>query len=122
MRIPRPDRARGTEFNDLGRLMPLSNADKKRFRSIGHGLHPIVTIAEKGLSETVRGEIDRALSQHELIKVKVVGADREQKAELVKTLQKDFSAECVQQIGHVVLLYRAAKEPDPRLSNILRNP
>lgn len=115
-------RFRPNRFIATGTDMPLNNADKKRFRSIGHGLHPIVTIAEKGLSETVRGEIDRALSQHELIKVKVVGADREQKAELVKTLQKDFSAESVQQIGHVVLLYRAAKEPNPRLSNILRNP
>ncbi len=100
--------------------MTLSNADKKRFRQIGHGLKPIVTIAQKGLTENILTEMQRALNDHELIKVKVAGADREQKQELVTALCGELKAECVQTIGHVILLYRAAKKPDPRLSNILR--
>jgi len=99
--------------------MPLSNTDKKRFRQIGHSLNPIITIAEKGLSENVRLEIDRALNDHELIKLKLVCA-REEKKQLSDTICADFNAECVQSIGHVLLLHRAAKKPDPKLSNILR--
>lgn len=100
--------------------MSLSNADKKQFRKIGHGLNPIVTIAEKGLTDNIRQEIDRALEEHELIKIKLI-AGREDKQALTDTICADFKAECVQSIGHVILVYRGAKKPDPKLSNILRN-
>ena len=100
--------------------MPTSNADKKRFRQIGHGLNPVVTIAQKGLSANIREELDRALNDHELIKVKLV-AGREDKQALTEQICADFNAECIQSIGHVILLYRAARQPDPKLSNLLRN-
>ena len=99
--------------------MPLSNADKKRFRQIGHSLNPIITIAEKGLSDNIRLEIDRALKDHELIKIKLV-CGKEEKQQLADTICSDFKAECVQSIGHILLLYRATRKPDPKLSNILR--
>jgi len=49
--------------------MSLSTATKKQYRTIGHGLNPVVTIAGNGLSAGVMAEIDRALEDHELIKV-----------------------------------------------------
>ncbi|GAB5499253.1 MAG: ribosome assembly RNA-binding protein YhbY [Pseudohongiellaceae bacterium] len=100
--------------------MPLSNADKKRYRQIGHSLNPVVTIAQKGLSETIREELERALAEHELIKVKIV-ADRDEKKVLAAQICADFNAECVQSIGHVILLFRAARKPDPKLSNLVRH-
>ena len=45
----------------------LTPKQKKRFRAIGHTLRPVVTIAEKGLTASVNGEINRALNDHELI-------------------------------------------------------
>ena len=60
--------------------MTISSADKKYLRQLGHQLNPIVTVARKGLNDNVLLEIDRALSDHELIKVKVVTGDRESKA------------------------------------------
>jgi RNA-binding protein len=102
--------------------MALSNAAKKRFRSIGHNLKPVVIIAQKGITENVHDEIERALKDHELIKLKLVTSDRADKQALITTICSEFKAECVQSIGHVALLYRAAKKPDPRLSNLLRNP
>ena len=101
--------------------MTISNADKKRFRQIGHQLNPVVTIAQKGLSENVREEVERALADHELIKIKIAGSDRTQKQQLTRQICADFRAECVQSIGHVLLLYRAAAKPDPRLSNLKRD-
>ena len=101
--------------------MPLSNSSKKQLRAIGHNLKPIVTIAQKGLTDNIKNEIDRALRDHELIKIKLLAADRDEKQTLGDTICKEFDAECVQSIGHVMLLYRRAKKQDPRLSNLKRN-
>jgi len=100
--------------------MTISNTEKKRFRQIGHGLNPIVTIAQKGYTENIREELDRALNDHELIKVRLAVGDREVKRELTEAVCGDLGAECVQSIGHVVLLYREAKKPNPKLSNLKR--
>ena len=101
--------------------MILSNADKKRFRSIGHKLSPVVTVAQKGVTENIKTEIERALKQHELIKIKLITSTREEKKGLTDSLCQEFSAECIQSIGHVILVYRPSKKPDPRLSNIGRS-
>ena len=50
--------------------MAISAEQKKAMRSIGHNLNPVVTIAGNGLSENVLEELNRALDDHELIKVK----------------------------------------------------
>ena len=48
-----------------------TNQDIKQLRAIGHKLKPVVTIAGNGLSEGVITELDRALQDHELIKIKL---------------------------------------------------
>lgn len=100
--------------------MAIGNALKKQYRAIGHKLNPIVSIAQKGLSENVRLEIERALTDHELIKIKLLAADREAKSAMLETICQEFRAECVQSIGHTALLYRRAKKNEGRLSNIKR--
>jgi RNA-binding protein len=100
--------------------MSLTNDRKKYLRSLGHNLNPVVTVATKGLTEGVMAEIDRALSDHELIKVKLSVGDRDLKKEMVTTICEQLKADNVQLIGHVLLLFRAAKKPDPKLSNLLR--
>lgn len=101
--------------------MTSSSQQLKQLRAIAHRLKPIVTIAQKGLAESVCKEIDRALSEHELIKIKVLAADRAARQEIAEEISRITGAERVQQIGNIVVLYRAAKQPDPRLSNILRH-
>jgi RNA-binding protein len=100
--------------------MSLTATQKKQYRTIGHGLHPIVTVAGNGLSEGVQLEVDRALEDHELIKVKFSVGDREIKKQLIQQLCEQVQAELVQQIGNIALLYRAAEQPDPKLSNLTR--
>ncbi len=96
----------------------LSNAEKKHYRSIGHPLSPVVTIAGDGLSDGVLAELDRALNDHELIKVKVAIADRDSRAAVIDEICRITQAVDVQQIGKVVLLLREAKKPNQKLSNI----
>ncbi len=98
--------------------MSLSNEQKKNYRSIGHSLNPIVTIAGNGLTDNVLAEINRALDDHELIKIKVVVADRDARVQVIQDICKRTKAVDVQQIGKVALLLREAKKPNTKLSNI----
>ncbi|MBS98670.1 MAG: ribosome assembly RNA-binding protein YhbY [Oceanospirillaceae bacterium] len=100
--------------------MSLSPEQKKQFRTLGHQINPIVTVAGNGLSENVQLEVDRALEDHELIKVKFAVGDRELKKTLIRELCEIVEAELIQEIGNIALIYRAALEPNPKLSNLLR--
>jgi RNA-binding protein len=77
-------------------------------------------IAGNGLTETVLTEIDRALEDHELIKVRISIMDREVRSALIAEISKIMKCETVQTIGKVALFYRAALEANPKLSNLLR--
>ncbi len=100
--------------------MEITSAYKQQLKSIGHKLKPIITIADKGLSENINKEIDRALGDHELIKIRIVVDDRTLRRELADSVATKHSAQIAQRIGNIVLLYRQAKKPNPKLSNLLR--
>jgi RNA-binding protein len=97
-----------------------ANLDVKQMRAIGHKLKPVVTVAGNGVSDTVVAEIDRALNQHELIKIKLAVGGREAKAAVTEQICKRSRGELVQSIGNMILVVRRTKEPDPRLSNLIR--
>lgn len=97
-----------------------ANQNTKQLRAIGHKLKPVVTVAANGLSDTVAAELDRALSQHELIKVKVAVGGRDAKAAIADEICKRTGAKLVQSIGNMLLLMRRTAQPDPRLSNLIR--
>lgn len=98
--------------------MSLTPEQKKQYRTLGHDLNPIVTVAGKGLSENIQLEVDRALEDHELIKVKFAVGDRTLKKALIRELCTIVEAELVQEIGNIALIYRAARKPNPKLSNL----
>lgn len=100
--------------------MLLTADRKKALRALGHNLKPVVTIADKGLSANVCAELDRALRDHELIKIKLAVADRQLRHRLIDEVCTSCEAELVQSIGKVALVLRRADKPDPRLSNLLR--
>ena len=97
-----------------------SNQDIKQLRAIGHKLKPVVTVAGKGLSDAVIAEVDRALSQHELIKIKLSVGSKDTKTAVTQELCERTGAELVQSIGNVIVVLRRTAQPDPRLSNLLR--
>jgi RNA-binding protein len=77
-------------------------------------------VSERGLSEGVSLEVERALEDHELIKVKLGLADPAARRAMATELCEQHRAELIQAVGKVVLIYRAAQKPNPRLSNLLR--
>ena len=94
--------------------MPLKASQKKNLRGQAHHLKPLVTVADKGLSETVVAEIERALNDHELIKVKLRG-DREVRKAWAQSIAGQCKAELVQSIGQVACFYR--KHPEKPVIN-----
>ena len=98
----------------------LDSKTRRAYRRIGHDLSPVVLIGDAGLSEAVLAETNRALEDHELIKVKVPAGDRELRRELIDALCSHTGASLVQVIGRVALIHRSAAEPDPKKSNVLR--
>lgn len=101
--------------------MSLQARDRRDLRRIGHHLDPVVTVGDGGVSDGVIAEAERALEDHELIKIRLPAGDREQRRALAAALCAACSAELVQSIGRIVLVYRAAAKPDPRKSNVLRH-
>ena len=100
--------------------MPLTQEQKKQYKSIGHHLKPVLTVADNGLTEGVLAELERALGDHELIKIKVNILDRESRLEAIAELCKAGKAELVQVIGKMALLYRKNVNVNQQLSNIHR--
>ena len=101
--------------------MNLSPEQRRSYRAIAHQLKPVVIIGDKGLSEGLQQELDRALNDHELIKVKIAHPDRDVRQEVIAELLNTSGATLVQSIGKIVVLLRRAKRPNPKLSNLLRN-
>ena len=100
--------------------MSLTQEQKKQYKSIGHHLKPVLTVADNGLTEGVLAELERALGDHELIKIKVNILDRESRLEAIAELCKAGKAELVQVIGKMALLYRKNVNVNKQLSNIHR--
>lgn len=88
----------------------LSDAQRKHLRGLAHALRPVVRLGQAGLTETVAGETERALHDHELIKVKAPGGDRGARDELFAQLARATGSAVVQRIGNVAVLYRPRAE------------
>ena len=85
----------------------LTPHDIRELKGKIHHLKPIVIIGNNGLTPAVIQEIDRALNDHELIKIRVHVKDS--KEELAKTTQEicaKTNATLIQTIGHIASVYR----------------
>ncbi len=100
--------------------MPLTNEQKKQYKSIGHHLKPVLIVAENGLTEGVQAELERALNDHELIKIQFRLTEREDRRALMEELCAIRKCELVQTIGKMALVYRRNPKPNKQLSNIHR--
>ena len=90
--------------------MILSEKQKKHLRRLGHPLHPVVMLGNAGLTAGVVKELDRALADHELVKVSARVGERSARDAALEILAKQTSSEVVQRIGNVGLFYRRSAE------------
>lgn len=87
-------------------MKELSPIERRALKARAHTLHPVASIAAKGLVPSVLAEIDNCLKAHELIKVRVYGAERDDREHLMQEVCLQLDAAPVQHIGNVLILYR----------------
>ncbi|MGY4533291.1 RNA-binding protein [Pseudomonas sp. TE3786] len=100
--------------------MPLTQEQKKQYKSIGHHLKPVLIVADNGLTEGVLAELERALTDHELIKIQLRITERESRLAAIAELCKAGNSELVQVIGKMALIYRKNPKVNKQLSNVTR--
>jgi RNA-binding protein len=91
--------------------MALSEKQKKYLRRVAHPMSPVVMLGNAGLTDGVVNELDRALTDHELVKVTARVGARAARDEALHTLAGRTSAELVQRVGHIGVFYRRAGPP-----------
>jgi RNA-binding protein len=87
-------------------MQELTPAQRRELKARAHHLQPVVMIGDAGLTPEVTREIEAALKAHELIKVRVLGDDRDARAALVSAVCEATGAHAVQQIGKILVFYR----------------
>jgi len=95
--------------------MALTERQKKHLRRLGHELHPLVRVGQRGLTASVAEELNRALDHHELVKLRARAGSRGKRDEILAELARLTQSELVYRIGNVGLLYKK----NNKLQNIL---
>lgn len=85
---------------------PLSGKQKRALRARAHHLHPVLSIGAKGPSDAVLAELEIALEEHELVKLRIAADDRAHREQIIDDLCRRSRAELVQRIGHTATIYR----------------
>jgi putative YhbY family RNA-binding protein len=90
--------------------LPLTSRQRARLKSRAHALEPIVQVGQGSVSDPVVAELDRALTAHELIKVRINGTDRDARRATAEDICTRTGAAAVQQVGKILVLWRPRPE------------
>ena len=75
-------------------------------RAQAHHITFSILLGNAGLTDAVIKEVDRELTAHGLVKVKVPGDDREERMRIYTELADKLNAARIQAIGKTLVLYR----------------
>lgn len=81
-------------------------SDIRALKKKVHHLNPTIIIGANGLTAAVLSEIEIALNVHELIKIKINGADRGLRNEITNAICEKTGATLIQAIGNIAAIYR----------------
>lgn len=99
----------GLRFRGTTRAV-LTGKQLRHLRGLGHELRPIVQIGKDGIDDGVVAAVDRALTDHELVKVKIAEAAALDRHDAADAIASATRSEVAQVLGNTLLLYRA--DPD----------
>jgi len=92
----------------------LTGADRRILRRLAHSLKPVVQMGSSGLTESLVGAVDRALADHELVKIRIAD-EREARRAVAEQLARRTGSALAGSVGHVAILYRPAAERERRV-------
>lgn len=84
----------------------MTPAFKRELKAKAHHLKPVIILGAEGLTAGVHKEIDRALDDHELIKIRVNAEDRIERKALTEDIVQSHQAELIGAIGHIIIIYQ----------------
>jgi len=90
--------------------MALTEKQKKHLRRLAHPMSPVVMLGNSGLTDGVVAELDRALTDHELVKVSARVGERDARNQALAALASRTTSELVHRVGHVGVYYRRRRE------------
>jgi len=93
----------------------LDGRQRRHLRALGHHQKAVVHVGVHGLTPGVVQAVDEALTQHELVKVRIAGEAPTPVAELGPKLALGTRSALAQTIGRTLLLYR----PHPKKPRIV---
>jgi RNA-binding protein len=102
--------------------MQLTTMQKKQLKVKAHTIKPVVFTGINGFTDNVKNEINRALDDHELIKIRIQETDRVLRRQLFQEICATVSAEAIQFIGGIGVLYRKnpnKNQPGPHTKRAL---
>jgi RNA-binding protein len=92
-------------------MKSLSPAQRQFLKGLAHSRQPVVMIGNQGLTVAVLKEVERGLASHELIKIKAAADTVDTRRAWLEEICAATGAAPVQQIGRILVIYRAADEP-----------
>ncbi len=87
-------------------ILELDSTTRADLRSKAHAISPTIMIGADGLTPGVMKETEIALTSHGLIKIRVLGDDREARIEIYDAICNKLDAAKVQHIGKLLVIYR----------------
>lgn len=84
----------------------LSARERAELKARAHMLEPVVQVGQHGATDAVVAEVDRALTAHELLKVKIADPDRDSREATGDAIAERTDAVVVQRVGRIVVLFR----------------
>lgn len=95
---------------------PLTGAQKSHLRGLGQKLDATLKLGKGGLTPAFFTELQHALQAHELVKLRFLGAERDEREALCAKIADEGRCVCVGAVGHTTLFYR--QQPDPAKRSI----
>ena len=92
----------------------LSARERAHLKARAHKLDPVVQTGSSGVTDALVAEVERALTAHELIKVRVGSDDRAERAAVGDEISDRTGATVVHRVGKVVILWRPRPAADER--------
>jgi RNA-binding protein len=90
---------------------PLTSAQKSFLRGLGQKLEPALKLGKGGLTPAFLAELQKQLRAHELVKLRFLGAERDERAAICLQVADEGRCVFVSTVGHTALFYR--QNPDP---------
>jgi RNA-binding protein len=89
---------------------PLTGAQKTHLRGLGQQLSPALKLGKGGLTPAFFNELQQQLRSHELVKLRFLGVERDERTALCDRIADEGRCLCIGMVGHTALFYR--QQPD----------